>query len=332
MAKPRVFISSTHYDLKYLRSSLDVFVESLGYEPILSGKSSIAYSPDTPLDESCYREAQTCEIFVLIIGGRYGSPASGVEIQDEKAFYEQYESVTKLEYESAVRRDIPVYILIENAVYSEYETFKKNRSNESITYAHVDSINIFQFIDRILNQPRNNPIYQFEKPVDIELWLREQWAGLFRELIRTRSSSKEIAEISSMMKNMSSLNTTLKRYMEELVSNVDDQKGQKIIEEENIRMHNESVEIKFQDHPYVMNILDREILSVAQVYELFSKNNTWEDLAREYAQLTGRGDDGQRSIEYWQKNQDILHGYNEVREILGLAPFEYKNKQKYNPK
>jgi hypothetical protein len=48
MAKPRVFVSSTYYDLKHVRSSLDLFVESLGFEPVLSEKGNIAYSPDSP--------------------------------------------------------------------------------------------------------------------------------------------------------------------------------------------------------------------------------------------------------------------------------------------
>lgn len=34
MAKPRIFISSTFYDLRQVRSDLDQFIEALGYEPI----------------------------------------------------------------------------------------------------------------------------------------------------------------------------------------------------------------------------------------------------------------------------------------------------------
>ena len=56
MANPRVFVSSTYYDLKHVRSSLDIFIETLGYESVLSEKGDIAYSPNMPLDESCYRE------------------------------------------------------------------------------------------------------------------------------------------------------------------------------------------------------------------------------------------------------------------------------------
>jgi hypothetical protein len=106
MAKPRIFISSTFYDLKHVRSSLETFVVSLGYEPVLSEKGSIAYSPDVALDESCYREAKACDIFVLIVGGRYGSEVSASSTPDGKGFYELYESITRREYESASDRGI----------------------------------------------------------------------------------------------------------------------------------------------------------------------------------------------------------------------------------
>lgn len=72
MAKPRVFISSTYYDLKHVRASLEVFVEGLGFEPILAEHGSIPYDPSQPLDESCYREAQSSDILVLIVGGDMG--------------------------------------------------------------------------------------------------------------------------------------------------------------------------------------------------------------------------------------------------------------------
>src|SRR6266849_2723784 len=101
MARPRVFVSSTYYDLKHLRSSLENFVESLGFDAVLSEKGKIAYTPDVPLDESCYREVGTSDIFVLIIGGRYGSEASSGKTDVQKTFYERYNSITRAEYRSA---------------------------------------------------------------------------------------------------------------------------------------------------------------------------------------------------------------------------------------
>lgn len=36
MAVPRVFVSSTWYDLKYIRENLKYFIRGLGYEPVLA--------------------------------------------------------------------------------------------------------------------------------------------------------------------------------------------------------------------------------------------------------------------------------------------------------
>ena len=95
MAKPRIFVSSTYYDLKHVRSSLELFIESLGYEPVLSEKGDIAYTPEQALDESCYREASSADIFVLIVGGRYGSVASGDPGKRSPSFFDSYESINK---------------------------------------------------------------------------------------------------------------------------------------------------------------------------------------------------------------------------------------------
>lgn len=228
MARPRVFVSSTYYDLKYLRSSLEVFIESLGYDAVLSEKGDIAYAHDMPLDESCYQEVANCDIFVLIVGGRYGSQATTSatgEPDRDKQFYDRYESITKMEYKSAVEADIPVYILIEGPVYAEYWTYLRNKDKTGFEYAHADSVNVFRFIEEILAQRRNNPVQGFEKPSDIEDWLREQWAGRFRDLLRQRSSQQQIASLAAQVQALSELNVTLKTYLEEVIKTVSADKG-----------------------------------------------------------------------------------------------------------
>ena len=73
MAIPRVFISSTCYDLKYIRGNLLYLVRSLGYEPVLSEEGDVFYDPGKhthDIDQPDYRrigfaavsEIQTREI------------------------------------------------------------------------------------------------------------------------------------------------------------------------------------------------------------------------------------------------------------------------------
>jgi len=187
MAKPRVFVSSTYYDLKHIRSSMELFIEGLGFEAVLSEKGDIAYTPDRALDESCYREAAAADIFVLVVGGRYGSEVSGANRKTSPAFFDRYDSITKKEFDTAYGHDIPVYIVMESGVHSEYQTYLRNKENEQIRYAHVDSVNVFKLIEEILTKPRNNPVFTFERFSQVEVWLKDQWSGFFRELLKTRS-------------------------------------------------------------------------------------------------------------------------------------------------
>ena len=52
MAKTRVFISSTYYDLKYVRDDIERFVLELGDEPVRHETGNIPYAKDTPLEKS----------------------------------------------------------------------------------------------------------------------------------------------------------------------------------------------------------------------------------------------------------------------------------------
>lgn len=269
MARPRIFVSSTYYDLKHLRSSIENFIENLGYEPVLSEKDNIAFIPDAPLDVSCYREVRSSDVYVLIVGGRYGSEISSAKIAPAKAksFFDRYESITKHEYLSALERNIPTYILIDSAVDAEYQTFLKNETNAEVNYAHVDSVNVFLLIKDIRQRIQNNPIKLFSKYSEIEDWLREQWAGLFRELIHRLSAAQQIQDIDTKVEELSETTETLKRYLEEVVSNVAMQKADAadIIRLENERLKEAKREAEFLGIGYIKHLHRTHDLSIPAI-------------------------------------------------------------------
>ena len=73
MAKPRVFVSSTFYDLKQVREDLDRFISGLGYEAVLHEEGDVAYGKESPPEAYVHREIELCDILICVIGGRYGS-------------------------------------------------------------------------------------------------------------------------------------------------------------------------------------------------------------------------------------------------------------------
>lgn len=314
MARPRIFVSSTYYDLKHIRSSLEIFIQSLGYDAILSEKGDIAYTPDTPLDESCYREAQNSDIYVLIIGGRYGSEISGAKSEAEKDFFERYESITKQEYKSAAGKDIPIYILIEKPVYSEYQTFRKNRDSKNIKYAHVDSVNIFYFIEEILAQTRNNPIHTFDRHAEIELWLKEQWAGLFRELIQRMSSQQQLASLSTQISGLSEINQTLKKYLEALLVSEAPKKSRELISKEDRRLKEVNKASILRSSSFIEYLHRSHGVDIDTIYKHLLDSARLDDFLAKVSEETGK-----TGFLKWSNDKHAETDYWLSRRALGLS-------------
>jgi len=209
-----------------------VFIESLEFDPVLFEKGDISFDPTIALDDSCYREAEAADIFVLIIGGRYRSAASKETTPDKDAFFEEYNSITRQEFNAAHAAGVPTFTLVDSAVHAEYDTYKINKEKEGIKYAHVDSVNVFKLLEDIYSKARNNVVLKFERATDITTWLREQWAGLFKELLKSKSRSAQLGDLNARAGELKSVNETLRSYMEDLLGSAEPNKSTAIIEDQ----------------------------------------------------------------------------------------------------
>ena len=179
MAKPRVFVSSAYVGLADLRRTLSTFLDDLGCEPVLFETGGVFFDHNQPLDESCYKAVATCDLFVLIIGGRYGS-ASSRDIKIGKV--RKYNSITKTEYITARDAGLPIFTFVEAAVHSEFRTWQNNkREHKAIKYAHVDTPRIFDLLHDIYSLGKNNFIQTYASGEDIITSLRHQCAGIIHE-------------------------------------------------------------------------------------------------------------------------------------------------------
>lgn len=205
MAKPRVFISSTFYDLRQIRADIDQFLRGLGYDAIRNEEGSIPYGKDERLEEYCIQEIRHSDILISIIGGRFGS-----ESKDEASIekYIQKSSISQRELRTAIDNQKQVYIFIDKNVSAEYQTYLLNKGNSNVNYKFVDDQRIYSFIEEIKNLGINNNIKDFETSEDITSYLREQFAGLFQRFIDDQRRVKEInliAELERTSKNLNQL-------------------------------------------------------------------------------------------------------------------------------
>lgn len=197
MARPRVFISSTFYDLRQIRVELDKFIESLGYEPVRNEEGDIPYGKEDALQSYCYKEIENVDILVSIIGSRYGSVATTEKSQEY--------SISQMELKTALAENKQVFVFIDKNVATEYETYSLNKGNSDIKYKYVDNPNIYKFIEEIKSLPNNNNIKEFETAEDITSYLKEQFAGLFKQFIIDSKRVKEAYVIKDIEKTAKTL-------------------------------------------------------------------------------------------------------------------------------
>lgn len=216
MARPRVFISSTFYDLRSVRLELDKFLESIGYEPVRNEEGDIPYGSVESLQTYCYKEITNIDILISIIGNRFGTPSEG----DKKR------SISNIELKTAIEQNKHVFIFIEKSVFVEYETFILNEGNNSIKYKYVDNINIYKFIKEIKGLRNNNNIKDFENADNIISYLREQFAGLMKQFFVQEQRSKE----QNLIKDINTTAATLKELVDYIQkSNNDKEEDLKLI-------------------------------------------------------------------------------------------------------
>lgn len=208
MAVPRVFVSSTCYDLKYIRENIKYFINNMGFESILSEDGDVFYAPEQHTHDACLSEVQNCQMFVLIIGGRYG----GNYKQEDK-------SITNKEYEEAIKGKIPVFALVEKNVWSDHFVYQKNKNVDTIIYPNVDNIKIFDFIDEVRKSENNNAIYAFGDFKDIEQYLKKQWAGLLYNFL---INSIETKKVKDLFEEIHSATEKIEYYTKQVALNVGD--------------------------------------------------------------------------------------------------------------
>jgi len=197
---PYVFISSTVADLKHLREALRNTISGLGYHPVLSEQGDVCFVGTGNAEESCYRSIQDCQLFVLIVGKRYGSLSTANNL-----------SVTHNEFRTAQDNGIPTITLVDNEVlvYKKvYDAAVEDQRREP--FPDMDAPpSTFGMIDEIHSSAVNNGILSYANMDGACDALRKQFAHLFGDFLRgrfppvRREVQDVLAEIKALRQEMS---------------------------------------------------------------------------------------------------------------------------------
>jgi hypothetical protein len=277
MAAPKVFVSSTCFDLSEIREQLSRFVESFGFDPVLSENGDVFYHPDLHTHESCIHEVSNCQIFILIIGGRFGG--------EYKA--DRRKSITNAEYIAARENNIPIFTYVRDSVISNHHIYLQNKKKDfvsNIDYPAIEkqeyALDIFNFIDDVRRSPTNNAFEGFKNFQDIESHLRKQWAGMFFDLLKSREVKAQIDATNHLIAGISASSSKLEELVKSLYRASNEGKAEQeiaSIETYSLveRFFDDVLFPSWQDNEYFP--IDEDKFDPEKLSRISPENLTWSD-------------------------------------------------------
>ncbi len=109
-------------------------------------------------------------------------------------------------------------------------------------------------VDDIVLQNKANFIKPFSGLDDITNWLRDQWAGIFVDLLKRRSSNEKIRNIETQISDLTSVVSALKSYSETIIKQIDKPGSEMIIRATNKNL-SDAREKKLRQEPMIEYLL-----------------------------------------------------------------------------
>lgn len=194
MTKLQVFISSTFKDLQEERQAAVEAILSAGHIP--AGMELFKAGNDSQLDV-IKRWIDESDVYMLILGGRYGS----IEPKSKKSY-------THLEYEYAIEKGIPVFAVVMNK--SALDEKVKVMSSDALETDYPDKYKKFK------DQATSRMSSFFDDTKDIKLAIHES----LQELQRLNTftgwvSGKDVPDVSGLNQEIDDLKAEVMRLMGE---------------------------------------------------------------------------------------------------------------------
>jgi len=167
--KKKVFLGSTSNDLKDVRAELRQLIPALGFKLICFEDPSFKKLPGKHAHDMCLDNVPDCDIYVLIIDERFGEEYAGSDPNLKG------KSITWAEVEVALRETRVICTFVRKEVWNEKATYSWNMKKKiEIEPFYAKDKRVFQFIEYIATQSKDNWIDQFQDVVELKELIRKR--------------------------------------------------------------------------------------------------------------------------------------------------------------
>ncbi|HET7418128.1 MAG TPA: DUF4062 domain-containing protein [Solirubrobacterales bacterium] len=174
---PRVFISSTFEDrLLEIRFQIKKALEELRAEPVMSELDGFPTMGDR-LYEDTIAAVRGCQLFILIVGHRYGSKHP-----------EMGESITRLEYRAARDAGMRTMVFVEDSLWQIFQDNRRTGSGGGSTA--LERGEVFGFLTEIAEEDNCNCV-AFRHADEILSNLKHQTANLLGAYLRFQEKAAD---------------------------------------------------------------------------------------------------------------------------------------------
>jgi hypothetical protein len=258
MATPRIFVSSTCYDLQEVRFQLRHFISEFGFEPVMSEFGDIFFDLKSHVQDACKNEIEKTDLFVLIIGNSYGSIYHGHHNHAEP------DSVTLQEFRKCLEVGIPKYIFINKFLKHDFDNYRRSKAkayasnydaskkdiseseftedyNKSYPFPQESYRHIFKFLDLVESLNTNNAYYTFESFDEIKISLKKQWAALFYDALRNTRNISQLS-LTNIEGKLEKIENYIELIAKETESKSTKEKNKKTLSSEINKDHTQNIQ------------------------------------------------------------------------------------------
>ena len=187
-----VLVSSTVYGHQELLNQVYAILGGYGFRVWMSHKGTLPVIPGRTAFESCLDAVDSCDVFLSIITGRYGSGKDGAEL-----------SITHQEILRAIELDKPRFFLVHRDVVTARQLLRQFRVDEDgnprphTYFKRTDILDDIRVLDMYaaairedfpLAERTSNWVQQYDTSEDVLLYLRSQFSDPERigHIVRSR--------------------------------------------------------------------------------------------------------------------------------------------------